>query len=253
MLLAMDVGNSNIKMGIFSGDDLVQSFRVRTDHKRSSDEYGVMMHSFLSCIGMEFSDFHGVMISSVVPGLNFTLMRMVQTYFHKTPAFVSSQLNCGIDISYSPVSALGADRIANATAAYAAYGGPVITVDFGTATTFGVVNEKGCFVGGAIAPGIQTSADALINRTSALKRFTFETPKSAIADNTADALQSGALYGFTGLTDGILKRLLAEMPGSTVVATGGLCEVIASLSEYVHQVDKLLTLQGVKRIYQLNF
>ena len=105
MLLAMDVGNSNIKMGIFSGDDLVQSFRVRTDHKRSSDEYGVMMHSFLSCIGMEFSDFHGVMISSVVPGLNFTLMRMVQTYFHKTPAFVSSQLNCGIDISYSPVSA----------------------------------------------------------------------------------------------------------------------------------------------------
>lgn len=253
MLLAMDVGNSNIKMGIFSGDDLVQSFRVRTDHKRSSDEYGVMMHSFLSCIGMEFSDFHGVMISSVVPGLNFTLMRMVQTYFHKTPAFVSSQLNCGIDISYSPVSALGADRIANATAAYAAYGGPVITVDFGTATTFGVVNEKGCFVGGAIAPGIQTSADALINRTSALKSFTFETPKSAIADNTADALQSGALYGFTGLTDGILKRLLTEMPGSTVVATGGLCEVIASLSEYVHQVDKLLTLQGVKRIYQLNF
>jgi len=252
VLFVMDVGNSNIKMGIFRGDELVRSFRIRTDHKRSSDEYGVTMHSFFQCLSMRMEDCSGVMISSVVPGLNYTLERMVHTYFGLDPIFVSSKLNCGVKIHYSPAASLGADRIANACAAYGEYGGPVITVDFGTATTFGVVDGSGCFVGGAIAPGIQTSADALISRASKLSSFTFENPEKAIADNTADALQAGVVYGFAGLTDGILKRLKAEMPGSTVVATGGLCDVIARCSEHIDHVDKLLTLKGIRRLYRLN-
>ena len=252
MNLVMDVGNTNIKTGLYEGDTLLHSYRIETSKTRTSDEYGLLMQAFFQYIGHAMDGLDGVMISSVVPSLHYTLERMCETFFGIPALFLTAELDCGIEIDYQPKMSLGADRIANACAAYHLYGGPVITVDFGTATSFGVVDGKGRFLGGAISPGIRSSADALIERASQLRGFELNPPKKAIADNTADALQAGIVYGFGGLVDGILSRMKAEVSGAVVVATGGLCEEIALVSKEIDRVDKLLTLSGIQRIYQRN-
>ncbi|MDL2224709.1 type III pantothenate kinase [Eubacteriales bacterium OttesenSCG-928-M02] len=252
MMLAMDVGNSNIKVGLYDGDKLLHSYRTETAKKRTSDEYGFLMQSFFQYIGVDMRALDGVMISSVVPVLNYTLERMVHTFMGLSAMVLSPELDCGISIQYQPKNSLGTDRIANAAAAYALYGGPIITVDFGTATTFGAVDGDGVFLGGAISPGIRTSADALIERAARLSAFELVAPHKAIGNNTRDGLQAGVVYGFSGLVDGILSRMKEELPGASVVATGGLCEEIAAVSREIDRVDKLLTLYGIQHIYYLN-
>jgi type III pantothenate kinase len=178
--------------------------------------------------------------------------RMLKTYFETDPLIVTSSLKTGIKIKYNPKKTLGADRIANAVGAYMLYGGPCITVDFGTATSFGAVNGKGEFIGGAIAPGIRTSSDALFAKAAMLHRVDLEKPENAIADNTTDAMQAGVLYGFTGLADHIIRKMKNEMGPAKVIATGGLSELIANDSEEIDVVDKYLTLTGLNIIYDLN-
>jgi type III pantothenate kinase len=252
MLLAMDVGNSNIKTGLFDGAELVASWRIATSHERSSDEYGIMLVQFLAHLHHAPPDIHGVIVSSVSPGLNYTIDRMLRTYLWKEPLFVSSALNTDITIAYTPPHSLGADRIANAVAAYTLYGGPCITVDFGTATTFGAVTGDGTFLGGAIAPGIRSATDALVSRAAQLHRFDFIKPDKAVADNTVGAMQAGVMYGFSGLADNIILKIKQEIGEARVIATGGMSDVIAGDSHTIEVVDKLLTLRGLQMIYEKN-
>ena len=252
MLLAIDVGNSNLKTGLFAGRELLASWRITTSRERSSDEYGLLMVQFLNHLHYAPEKIDGVIVSSVSPGLNYTLERMIRTYLCKKPLFVSSQLRTGLTIGYNTPHTLGADRIANAAGAYHLYGGPCITVDFGTATTFGAVTEDGTFLGGAIAPGIRTSSDALVSRAAQLHKFDLVKPEKAIADNTLEALQAGVMYGFSGLADKIISKMIQELGPAQVIATGGLSDVIAGDSYTKEVVDKLLTLKGLQRIYELN-
>ncbi len=252
MLLVLDVGNSNIKTGLFDGKELVASWRIATTLERSSDEYGILLVQFLNHLHVAPSNIDGIVIGSVSPGLNYTMDRMIRTYLWKAPLFVNHTLKTGLTIAYQPPQSLGADRIANAVGAYHLYGGPCITVDFGTATTFGVVTENGTFLGGAIAPGIRVSTDALVSRAAQLHRFDFKTPSKAVADNTLGALQAGVMYGFSGLADNIIHRMKQEIGEARVIATGGMSDVIAGDSQAIDVVDKLLTLKGLQIIYEKN-
>jgi type III pantothenate kinase len=252
MLLALDVGNSNIKSGLFDGRELVASWRIATSVDRSSDEYGMLLVQFLAHLHFAPSDISGVIVSSVSPGLNYTIDRMLRTYLWKAPLFVTSTLKTGLTIAYKPPQSLGADRIANAVAAYNIYGGPCITVDFGTATTFGVVTREGTFLGGAIAPGIRSATDALVSRAAQLQRFDFVKPDRAVADNTVGAMQAGVMYGFSGLADHIIYRIKQEIGDARVIATGGMSDVIAGDSQSIEIVDKLLTLKGLQLIHEMN-
>ena len=253
MLLAIDVGNSNIKTGLFRGKELIASWRITTRQDRSSDETGLQMVQFLQFIGFKPSDVEAVIVSSVSPGMNYTIERMINTYFQITPLFVSSSLNMELTIAYKPATSLGADRIANAVGAYTLYGGPVITVDFGTATTFGAISADGTFMGGPIAPGIRSATDALVNNAAQQHRFDFVTPKKAVANTTIEAMQAGVMYGFSGLADHIIERMKSEIgPEAKVIATGGMSDVIAGDSRYIDVVDKLLTLKGLQILYSQN-
>lgn len=252
MLLALDVGNSNIKTGLFDGRELIASWRIATTLERSSDEYGILMVQFLNHLHVAPSSVGGIIIGSVSPGLNYTMDRMVRTYLWKAPLFVNHAHKTGLAIAYNPPHSLGADRIANAVGAFNLYGGPCITVDFGTATTFGAVTKDGTFLGGAIAPGIRVSTDALVSRAAQLHRFDFETPKKAVADNTVGALQAGIMYGFSGLADNIIRKIKQEIGEARVIATGGMSDVIAKDSHTIDVVDKLLTLKGLQIIYEKN-
>ena len=252
MLLTVDVGNSTIKCGLFQDEDYIGSWRIATDRDKSSDEYGLQMSSFFDYMGRQMQEVEAVIMASVVPGLHYTLDRMAKTFFNVTPMVVTSEINSGLVIKYDLPSTLGADRIANAAAAYELFGGPCITVDFGTATSFGAVNEKGEFLGGAIAPGIRSATDALTTRAAMLHRFDFVKPSRAIATNTVEAMQAGAIFGFAGLADNIIRHMKAEMPGAKVIATGGLSDVIKNESDTIDVVDKLLTLKGLRIIYEKN-
>lgn len=252
MLLALDVGNSNIKTGLFDGRELVASWRITTALEKSSDEYGILMVQFLRHLDVPSSRIDGAIIGSVSPGLNYTMNRMVRTYLNKPPLFVNHTLKTGLTIAYNPPSSLGVDRIANAVGAFTLYGGPCITVDFGTATTFGAVTGDGTFLGGAIAPGIRISTDALVSRAAQLHRFDFKTPGTAVSDNTLGALQAGVMYGFSGLADNIIHNIKEELGDARVIATGGMSDVIAGDSQTIDVVDKLLTLKGLQIIHEKN-
>lgn len=252
MLLVLDVGNSNIKNGIFKGDKLLSSWRIAADRSSSSDEYGVNMMRFLDYTGKKATDISGVIIGSVVPELNYTLDRMVKGFFNIEPMLVSTELDLGIEIDYDPPNVLGADRIANAVAAYTEHGGPCITVDFGTATSFGAVDASGTFVGGAIAPGIKTSTDALVTQAAQLHRFEFKKPPSPLAKSTIECMQNGLIYGFTGLADNIIRRMKEELGEAIVIGTGGLSNVLINESSQISVVDRLLTLKGLRYIYERN-
>jgi type III pantothenate kinase len=269
MLLAIDVGNSNTVLGLFRISSpeappepagLVADWRVTTHRTQTADEYGVLFLQLFAMRGIDPAGVTAIIISSVVPPVDGTLRRVCERYFHLRPLFVEPGIKTGMPILVDNPAELGADRLVNCVAAFARYGGPAIVVDFGTATTFDVITARGEYVGGVIAPGLGISADALFTRAAKLARVDIRRPARAIGVNTAAHLQSGLYYGYIGLVDGILERILAEIPASQqtaegrprVIATGGLARMIAEDSRHIAQIDDMLTLDGLRLLYERN-
>ena len=250
----MDVGNTNIKYAVFDGDKLVLSFRVATEHKKTSDEYGGQLLSILKNQNVPVNQIKGGIISSVVPQLDYTLDRMCQSYLKIKPLQLAPGLKTGLNLKVDNAKEVGADRVVNNVAAIRKYGYPLIIVDFGTATTFNVIDQKGEFLGGVISPGIKGAMDSLVNGTAKLPRVEIERPASVIGKNTVTNMQSGIVFGFAGLVEYIVKKIKREMKceNVTTVATGGFSEVIAKEISCIDHVDKLLTLEGLKYLYDLN-
>ncbi len=250
----MDVGNTNIKYALFEGDELKLSFRVATEHKKTSDEYGGQILSILQNNNISSVDITGGIISSVVPQLDYTLEKMCRMYLGIKPLMLEPGLKTGINLKVDNAREVGADRVVNNVAAIKKYGAPLIIVDFGTATTFNVINSKQQFIGGVIAPGIKGSLDSLVNGTAKLPRVEIERPEKVIGTNTVTNMQSGIVFGFAGLVEYIVKRIKKELKEENIktVATGGFSEVIAKEIACIDYVDKLLTLEGLKYLYYLN-
>lgn len=254
MILLMDVGNTNIKIGLSNDKKNVNTWRVATDMTRTADEFGMVLFDLLNQAGYGFNDIDGIIISSVAPSINYTLEHMCSYYMHKKPITVSYKLNLGkITLDYTKHE-LGADRIINAVAAYELYGGPVITVDFGSATTFGAIDADGVFVGGLIAPGIKSSAESLVNTAAKLPRIELIRPQSVIGKNTVENMQAGIIYGFTGLVEYIVRKLKQEkgFAEAKVVATGGMSQLVTENSKVIDVVDRALSLKGLKILYDCN-
>jgi type III pantothenate kinase len=257
LLLAVDVGNTNIVMGIFDlakGDEapLEHSWRLATSRERTADEYGLSSLALLRHQGLDPAQVAQVVISSVVPPLHPVLDAWVKVYFHVAPFWIEPGIKTGLKVLLDNPLELGADRIVNAVAALEAYGAPLIAVDFGTATTFDVVNDRREYLGGIISPGLKISAEALFQRASRLPRVEIAEPERLVGKSTVQAMQSGLFYGYVGLVDGILERLLEDYPGSRVVATGGLARVIAPASRYIHDLAPDLTLAGLRILWLKN-
>lgn len=255
MVLLLDIGNTNIKIGVLEGSRIVTTWRIASDHNKTADEFGMVFMDLMSSKGYSFDDVEGIIISSVAPALNYTIEHMCRYYTHKKPIMVTSRIKLGVDIRYSVPEELGADRIVNAVAAYYEYGGPCITVDFGSATTFGYIDADGNFLGGAIAPGIKSSAEALTNTAAKLPRIELVRPGSIIGKTTIQNMQAGIIYGFQGLVDGIITEMIREAgaPDVKVIATGGMSELVAQGSRRQFDiVDRALSLKGLRKIYELN-
>jgi len=254
MIICLDVGNTNIKYALFEGDKLIISFRVATEHKKTSDEYGGQLLSILSTNGIREKLITGGIISSVVPSLDYTMERMCRNYLHINPLVLGPGLKTGMNLKVDNAREVGADRVVNNVAAVKKYGAPLIVIDFGTATTFNAINNKCEFIGGVIAPGIKGSLDSLVNAAAKLPRVEIERPEKVIGTNTVTNMQSGIVYGFCGLVEYLVKKIKAEMnvQNITTVATGGFSEVIAGEVDCIDVVDKLLTLEGLKYLYYLN-
>lgn len=252
-LLGFDVGNTNIVMGVFDSSKLIHSWRYSTDRNKSSDEYGLLVKEMLDWSGISINSIDSAIISSVVPPVNHALFSMCIKYLRIQPIFIGPGIKTGLNIKYDNPKEVGSDRIVNAVAAYEMYGGPVIIVDFGTATTFCAVTEKAEYLGGAIAPGIVISADALFQRTAKLPKIELEKPDRVIARNTIAGMQSGIIYGYVGLVDYIVRRMKKELDRDAfVVATGGLARLISDESEEVDEVNSLLTMEGLRIIFEKN-
>lgn len=254
MIICLDVGNTNIKFALFEGEELKLSFRVATELKKTSDEYGGQLLSILSTNAIVSSAISGGIISSVVPQLDYTLERMCRTYLKIKPLILGTGLKTGLNLRVDNAKEVGADRVVNNVAAVRKYGAPLIVIDFGTATTFNAISEKGEFIGGVIAPGIKGSLESLVNGTAKLPRVEIERPEKVIGTNTVTNMQAGIIYGFAGLVENIVKKMKKEMKvdGVTTVATGGFSELISAEVSCIDHVDKLLTLEGLRYLYYLN-
>lgn len=253
MLLVIDCGNTNISIGLYEGAKLVHHFRVSTKRHATSDEYGPQMVSLLEHRGVSLPDVTGGIVASVVPQLNRALIGGCETYFGWTPHLVGPGMKTGMPILIDNPAEVGADRIVNAVAAWARYQTALIVVDFGTATNFDVVSQKGEYLGGAIAPGVEISIDALFARAAKLPRIEMKPPQQVVGKNTVGALQSGLFYGYVGLVDELVTRMREELGGSArVIGTGGLATLFAGVSRTLDEVDELLTLEGLRILHGLN-
>jgi len=253
MLLVMDIGNSNIKNGLFEKGELLQSWRFGTKLGRTADEYGIQMESIFNHLQLSTEQIEGIIVSSVNPSINYTIEHMCRLYFPGRPVtFVNCNMKLNLDIRYDYPSQLGADRICNAVAAYQKYGASIV-VDFGTASTYTVVNEKGQLLGGLICPGILVSTEALVNKAAMLYKVEFTKPERVIGRNTVDAMQSGLIHGFVGQVEYIVRQIKAELNSPcTVVATGGMSDSIARETKSIDVVNPTLTLEGLYEIYRMN-
>jgi type III pantothenate kinase len=269
MLLALDVGNTNTVLGLYSletgqsSSALVAHWRVSTHRTQTADEYGVLFTNLFNLHGLSTQQVHHIIISSVVPPVESTLLQVCQSYFHLKPLFVEPGIKTGMPVLVDNPAELGADRLVNAIAAYEKYGAPagipMIVVDFGTATTFDVVSAKGEYLGGIISPGLGISADALFSMAARLGRVDIKRPPKVIGTTTVTHIQSGLYYGYIGLVDGILERMIAEMQedprvgaAPKVIATGGLARLIAGDSRYISTIDDMLTLEGLRLVFERN-
>jgi type III pantothenate kinase len=265
MLLALDVGNTNTTLGLYKLDDtkpeLAANWRVTTHRAQTVDEYGVLFVNLFEMHGMAPSQVTDIIIASVVPPVDSTLRQVCESYFNVEPLFVEPGIKTGMTLLIDNPSELGADRIADCIAAYEKYGGPCIVVDFGTATKFEVISARGEYLGGAIAPGLGLSADALFNRAARLSRVDIKRPAKVIGTNTVGHLQSGLYFGYIGLVDGIIERIIVELgaaaatdPGKPlrIIASGGLARMIAPDSRYIQEIHDLLTLDGLRILFERN-
>lgn len=253
MLLVVDVGNSNTVLGIYAGEELKHNWRVATSKYRTVDEYAMLINDLLSLASLRFADLTALIVSSVVPPMLDTIDELCRRYFKLTPYVVGPGMKTGMPIQYDNPREVGADRIVNAVAAYARYRCGMIVVDFGTATTFDVISADGCYQGGAIAPGVGISADALFSRASKLPRVEFARPERLVAKNTESSMQAGIFFGYVGLVEGIVSRMSKELPQPPrVVATGGLARSIAEATDCIDQIEPFLTLEGLRILYERN-
>lgn len=255
MLLAVDIGNTNIVLGVFKGEELIQSWRLKTDRNKSADEYAMIINQLFTFNKISIRDIEDIIIATVVPPVVHTFQHMADKYFNKKAIVVGPGVKTGMVIKYDNPKLIGTDRIVNSIAAYDRFGGPLIVVDFGTATTFSAVSEKGEFLGGTIAAGVKISSDALFEKTAKLPKVELEPPGFTICRNTVASMQSGLLYGHMGLAKYIIEKMKKELCTEkkiTVVATGGLSNVIANEIDVIDHVDKLLTLKGLKLIHDRN-
>jgi len=251
MLLVADVGNTNTKIGVFDGARLLASWRLTSRREQTADEYGLFIGTLLQTRGIRAPDILGIAISNVVPPVHQTLERMCEMYFGTAPYFIEPGVNTRMPLVVDAPTEVGADRYVDAFAATVKYGPPpLIVIDFGTATTFNCVNARGEFIGGAIAPGIATSVDALVNRAARLARVELARPKEAIGRNTTTNLQSGAIYGYAGLVDGLVERMRGEIGGTAqVIATGGNASLVVDVARSIEKVDEHLRLDGLRMLY----
>lgn len=253
MILVLDAGNTSIVLGVYDQDQLMYHWRMETLRHKTEDEYGMQIKAFLQDVELSFASINGIILSSVVPPIISTLERMCEKYFQEKPMIVGPGVKTGLNIKYDNPREVGADRIVNAVAAIHEYNSPLIVVDFGTANTFCYINEKQQYMGGAIAPGINISTEALYARAAKLPRIELTTPEQVVGKNTISAMQAGIVYGYVGQVEGIvarMKKTSKEQP--TVIATGGLSSLIASETTIIDHVDPLLTLKGLHLIYKRN-
>ncbi|OEH84364.1 pantothenate kinase [Desulfuribacillus stibiiarsenatis] len=250
----MDVGNTNIVIGVYEGEFLKYHWRIATNREKTEDEYGITVRNLFIDRGVQIKEIDAVIISSVVPPIMFALERMVENYIGLKPLIVGPGIKTGLNICIENPREVGADRIVNAVAAVHEYGAPLILVDFGTATTFCAIDSKGSYLGGAIAPGIRISTEALFNKAAKLPRIELVRPPKVIGKNTVNSMQSGIIYGYIGQLEGIVKRMKQEIAQDDmkVVATGGLAELIATECSCVDVIDEFLTLKGLRILYERN-
>ncbi|HRV92009.1 MAG TPA: type III pantothenate kinase [Anaerolineae bacterium] len=254
MLFTIDIGNTNITFGLYDKQQTLKyHWRIKTDHGRLADEYGIIILGLMRHEGLDFRQIRGVAIASVVPPLTPVFDEMIERYIRQKPLVVGAGVKTGVQIRYDSPRDVGADRIVDAAATFNMYGGPACIVDFGTATTFDAISEKGEYLGGAIAPGVGIAAEALFSRTSKLPRVDLVRPPRAIGSNTVNAIQSGMIFGYVGLVEGMVARFKAELGDHMrVIGTGGLAQTIAQETDVIEVVNPWLTLEGLRLIWEMN-